>query len=146
MKILLSAFACYPGYGSEPGIGWQLARHLARDHEVWVLTDERNAPGIRPALEESSSRMPEVRFVDLGIGYSFAHRLYYLVWQVRAYFHARTLQRRVDFDLIHHVTYVTSWPPSFMGWLDVPFVWSTGPKERTPAAFLRHMSLKGAAT
>jgi hypothetical protein len=52
--VLLSAYACEPGKGSEPGIGWNLARHLAEHHEVWVLTRTNN----RPAIEAELARNP----------------------------------------------------------------------------------------
>ena len=38
MKILISAYSCEPGRGSERGVGWNVAREVARSHEVWVLT------------------------------------------------------------------------------------------------------------
>ena len=39
MKVLISAYACKPNYGSEEGNGWNWAWHLAKlGHEVWVLT------------------------------------------------------------------------------------------------------------
>ena len=39
MRVLLSAFACHPGYGSEPGTGWHWVGALADlGHEVTVLT------------------------------------------------------------------------------------------------------------
>jgi hypothetical protein len=38
MKILISAYSCEPGMGSEPGVGWNIAREVAKYHEVWVLT------------------------------------------------------------------------------------------------------------
>ena len=39
MKILMSAFSCCPGHGSEPGIGWNWAMEAAKQgHEVKVLT------------------------------------------------------------------------------------------------------------
>jgi len=37
MRVLLSAFACAPGEGSEPGVGWEWSQRIAQRHEVWVL-------------------------------------------------------------------------------------------------------------
>ena len=37
-KVLLSAYACRPTGGSEPGAGWAWAKAAARDHDVWLLT------------------------------------------------------------------------------------------------------------
>ena len=50
MKILVSAYACEPGKGSEPGAGWLWARAAARRHEVWVLTRANNREAIEAAL------------------------------------------------------------------------------------------------
>ena len=29
MKVLVSAYACEPGWGSEPGVGWNCVRQAA---------------------------------------------------------------------------------------------------------------------
>lgn len=36
--ILLSAYACSPLWGSEPGVGWQWALELSKRHDVTVIT------------------------------------------------------------------------------------------------------------
>ncbi|HLE82176.1 MAG TPA: glycosyltransferase family 1 protein, partial [Dehalococcoidia bacterium] len=41
-KVLISAYACEPGKGSEPNVGWNVAREMARQHDVWVLTRANN--------------------------------------------------------------------------------------------------------
>ena len=50
LKILLSAYACRPGYGGESGIGWNVALQVSKFHEVTVLTRTRNRPLIEPVL------------------------------------------------------------------------------------------------
>ena len=65
LRILLSAYACEPDRGSEPGVGWNWVRHLAREHEVWVITRSNNRgiidandqpdPGVSFALGTTSS-------------------------------------------------------------------------------------------
>jgi len=140
VRILLSAFACHPGRGSEPGVGWQLAVHLARDHEVWVLTDGRNRPGILSALNVESRVSLNFRFLRLPGGYPLVHHVHYFNWQLWACRIASELHHKVGFDLVHHVTYMTSWQPSFMGRLGAAFIWSAGPRETTPSAFLREVS------
>ena len=52
-RILLSAYACEPDRGSEPGVGWSWAVELSRlGHQVWVLTrtDNRTAIERKPGL------------------------------------------------------------------------------------------------
>ena len=62
MRVLLSAFACHPGRGSEPGTGWHWAEALADlGHKVTVLT-------ISLHREEILARCPrgvDFRFTDI---------------------------------------------------------------------------------
>ena len=61
MKILLSAYACEPRKGSEPGVGWSAALLLSDEHDVWVLTRANN----RAAIERELGRcpLPRLHFV-----------------------------------------------------------------------------------
>ena len=61
MKVLLSAYSCDPGKGSEPGVGWNSVLQAARFHSVWVLTHDEGRQGITAAL--ASGTLPNVRFV-----------------------------------------------------------------------------------
>lgn len=45
MKILVSAYACDPYRGSEPGVGWTAVCRMARSREVFLLTDIHNLAG-----------------------------------------------------------------------------------------------------
>jgi hypothetical protein len=62
MKILLSAFSCEPGRGSEPGKSWNWAYELARaGNETWVLTSSIGKPAIEAFL--ASNPAPGLKFV-----------------------------------------------------------------------------------
>lgn len=149
-RILISAFACRPGMGSEPGTGWACARTMAAHHDVWVLTRSRNRDVIEKAMQQDP--VPGLQFVYLDIP-SWILRLrkprhefqaFYYLWQFAAYFVARRLCRDVGIDLIHHVTYQKFWAPSFVALLPVPFVWGpVGGGESMPRGFARRCSLKG---
>src|ERR1700676_599659 len=151
MKVLLSAYACDQGEGSEPGVGWNFVRQAARFHDVWVLTQtQEEAQGIKAAL--ASEALPGVRFVYLelppwAIFWKKGPRgvqLHYFLWQCPAYFTSRKLHRKVGFDLIHHVTWVRYWIPSFLALLPVPFLWGpVGGGESAPRAFWCSFSLRG---
>ena len=149
-KILISAFACRPGEGSEPGKGWACARTMARYHDVWVLTRGRH----RELIEETMRRdpVPGLRFVHLDLPDwilratkpSQEFQLFYYLWQVAAYFAARRLCREVGIELIHHVSYSKFWAPSFVALLPVPFVWGpVGGGESMPPGFVRRCSIQG---
>lgn len=40
LKILISAYACSPYQGSEPGVGWGFVAELSRHHDLWVIVEE----------------------------------------------------------------------------------------------------------
>lgn len=145
MKVLLSAFACAPGWGSEPGIGWGVAEQMARRHDVWLLTDVQS----REPMEAASDEIPpslEVRYVDVPPGPATRNTYgYYVAWQRRAARAAAKLHAQVGFDLVHHVTYANSAMPSFMGRLGIPFLWYAGSYATTPAAYLSGIGWRSAA-
>ncbi len=127
-KILLSAYACEPHKGSEPGVGWHWAIELTKlGHEVWVVTRKNNQPVIETALTQSP--IPNINFIyyDLPIwalwwkkGRRGIH-LYYFLWQWGAYQAVKKIHHRERFDRVHHVTLVSVRQPSFMGRLNIPF-------------------------
>jgi len=150
LKILISAYACEPGKGSEPGVGWNNVKQAARFHDVWVMTRSSNRPLIEEALQ--AEPMPNVHWIcfDLPRWMSFwkrgqrGVRLYYSLWQFAAYWKARKLHREVRLDLVHHVTFVSYWLPTFMSLLPVPFVWGpVGGGESTPRSFRSFFGLRG---
>ena len=62
MKILISAYACEPSKGSEPGAGWNWACAAAHEHEVWLMTRANNRSALEAAIEtdrpEDAGRLP----------------------------------------------------------------------------------------
>jgi glycosyltransferase involved in cell wall biosynthesis len=146
MRILLSAFSCAPGRGSEPSVGWNVAQQAACLHDTWVMTDSRNRELIEGAAAGISNFTPHFIYIDLPSRITryrdnkWFHYVYYLIWQLKAFITAWQLNSKHRFDIVHHVTYVNPWLPTWLGWLDVPFVWSAGNREPTPRSFLSEMS------
>jgi len=109
LKVLLSAFACRPGKGSEPEVGWQFGMHMAQLHNVTVVTRSNNRETIEAALAGHEGPKPEFIYYDLPAWMRELKRrgvwvaIYYFFWQlgIRFYLHPRLK----DFDLIHHVTF-----------------------------------------
>jgi len=127
-RVLLSAYACQPNRGSEPGIGWNTATALAEQGtEVWVLTRLANRDAIERELAQHPRErlnflyyepsLPMLSFRQLG------PQLQYLVWQFGVPGFARTAHERHRFDVAHHVSYVRHWSPSLVALLPIPFVW-----------------------
>lgn len=149
-RILLSAYACEPHRGSEPGVGWNWAIQAARFHEVWVLTRKNNRNSIERAIEKMKNP-PNLHFlyVDLPKWLMFWKKgrrgihVYYYLWQVAAFFATLKLLKSVHFHLIHHVTFGIAWMPSFLALLPVPFLWGpVGGVETFPKNFLKGLSLR----
>ncbi|MCW5604555.1 MAG: glycosyltransferase [Burkholderiales bacterium] len=151
LRILLSAYACEPHKGSEPGVGWRWAVALARArHEVWVLTRANNRTAIESAV--AAEPVPGLHFVyyDLPAWASSwkrggrGVRLYYVLWQWGAYRVAKRLCRELRFDVAHHITFGVFRHPSFMAFLDVPFVFGPlGGGETAPVPLRRTFPWRG---
>ncbi len=140
LKVLLSAYACEPNRGSEPGIGWQWATRLAElGHEIHVVTRTNNREAIVAAC--AAKPIPTLHFLyfDLPKWASFwkrggrGVRLYYFLWQCFSYPTVRGLHRRIQFDVVHHLTFGVFRQPSLLSLLDAPFIFGpVGGGERAP--------------
>lgn len=151
MKILLSAYACEPHSGSEPGIGWHWAIEIARlGHEVHVLTRANNVQAIENELANLSGLKLTIHGYDLPQWArwwkkgSRGMRLYYVLWQRGAYRCAQKLHAGERFDLVHHITFGVFRHPSFMGRLGIPFIFGPiGGGEYAPQSLLHSLPLRG---
>ena len=152
LSVLLSAYACTPGAGSESGKGWNVALAVAEHHDVWVLTRSSNRAAIEAALAAAPVANLRFAYFDLprwsrwwkrgGRGIS----TYYYLWQLGSRAAARRLHGEVGFDLAHHVTFARYWAPSGVASLGVPFVWGpVGGGESAPAAFRSRLGARGRA-
>ncbi|GAA1561224.1 hypothetical protein GCM10009789_13090 [Kribbella sancticallisti] len=117
-KILVSAYACRPNGGSEPGAGWAWAKAAARDHDVWLLTRGKFAHEI--AEELAIRPIPSLTVVPLELpNWLFKLRRrpadvywYYPLWQRLAGRTAQRLHAEHSFDVIHHLTFAVDWMPA----------------------------------
>ncbi|WYL93106.1 MAG: glycosyltransferase [Gloeotrichia echinulata IR180] len=147
LKVLISAYACRPNMGSEPGVGWNTVIELAKYCQVWVLTREDNRSSIEAEL--SKNPISGIHFVYCDppqwAGWWKATKLpHYYLWQLSAYFKARPLHNEIGFDIVHHVTYVKYSTPSFLSLLPVPFIWGpVGGGESAPKPFWQDFSWRG---
>ena len=117
------AFACEPGRGSEPGVGYAAAAALAgavgpTGRRVLVTRPHRVA-AIREALQRAG--LPELDVLAVGLpGWLVAVtntrrvRAAYVIWQWRA---VHAVRRRIVTAgrpaVVHHVTFATEGLPSF---------------------------------
>lgn len=122
MRVLLSAYACEPGKGSEPGVGWRWARGMAERVDLQVLTRESNRDVIEKAIRDLPEGDPLKHagflYHDLSKPWLWAKRrgwlptsAYYALWQWSV---ARRFGKVADeADVVHHLTFCTLLCPGF---------------------------------
>lgn len=149
MKILVSAYACSPYKGSEPGVGWAAVLRIASKHEVLVITGSRGRSDLERAAKEGL--IPHnVRFAHLDEVVEFHPNRFlarlqnwmrYRSFNRRVLAEALKLHQREKFDLCHQVT-IAGWRmPSPLWQLPIPFVWGPiGGAGEIPLAFRNMLS------
>ncbi len=150
MKVLVSAYACNPYRGSEPGVGWTAVCRIARDHDVFVITDIHNREGWEQGAREG--KIPgnvRVRFIrersSCSANRFIAHIqswLNYAAFNRQILAAARSWHEEERFDLCHQVT-IAGWRmPSPLWKLPIPFIWGpVGGGGYIPTAFRAILSL-----
>jgi glycosyltransferase involved in cell wall biosynthesis len=152
VRVLISAYACTPGDGSEPGAGWTWARAAAQRHEVWLLTRKNNGPAIGRALAAEPHLAIHPVYLDLPAWArwwkrgSRGVRWYALFWQVLAWRTAKQIHASERLDVTHHVTFASDWLPAGVAWLaGVPCIWGpVGGATRAPLRTWRWLGWRGA--
>ena len=114
MNVVVIAYSCSPGEGSEPGIGWNYVSELSRKNiNLTVITRRNN----REKIEQEG--LSNIKFIyhDLGSTHlrlkksiPFALHIYIRNWQRSVY---KNIVNNLDVDLVHHLNLVAFWniPP-----------------------------------
>ncbi len=154
-RVLLSAYACHPTTGSEPGVGWEFLRAaLELSDEVWLLTRPKNERPVLDALPDVDRARVHVVGHDLSAtAQRLKHlvpvgtQLYYVQWQRTAVARVRAAHADSPFDLGHHVTFGSDWMPAALCLQDdFPVVLGpVGGSTRPPARLWRFLGVRGAA-
>lgn len=148
MRVLLVGHACCPDLGSEPGLTWNWARHLAELHDITLLAHPLYRDRVEAALGTERSAGLEVRWVDLparvdpwkGRSDERWIRLHYLLWQRAALREAHRQHAARPFDVTHHVSWGTVNAPPALWRIDAPFVWGpVGGGQTAPPGFRRYL-------
>lgn len=156
-RVLMSAYACGPESGPEAVAGWEFALAASRDHDVWVITRPRFREVIEKTLHDDPAIAEHLTVVyydppawlDRLRRFSWDLYWYYLLWQRGVRRVAGDLHRRVDFDIVHHVTFANDWMPAGAATVKGPrFVWGPiGGSSSLPIAKLsRWLGVRGTVT
>jgi glycosyltransferase involved in cell wall biosynthesis len=153
LKVLVSAYACNPHRGSEPGIGWGWILEISKHHDLWVITKKAEAADIEAEL----ARRPELRqrihihyvrrwrSTPLETLWPPSYYWSYKHWQMKAYRVAQRLHAEIGFDVVHQLTMMGFREPGYLWQLDVPFVWGpVGGLGLLPWRFLPSLGPAGA--
>jgi len=153
LKILVSAYACSPIRGSEPGMGWGFIRALAKYHDLWVIVEqEKFHEEVENGLKDYPEFKENVNFYFIS---KKRHRLLRKIWPPSYYWFYREWQRealklsrelcgQVQFDLVHQLNMVGFREPGYLWQLDLPFVWGPiGGVVQMPVKFLPSLGWYG---
>lgn len=151
MKILLSAYSCFPCQTSEPGNAWRAINEALREHEVWAIIADAHEQRERTEAWLAKNPLPNFHpiFINLPPIFQWMSRrpstgpIYYHIWQEKIRDVVRKLHAEIHFDLVHHITYGRYWSPSGVRDLNLPFVWGpVGAAETPPGSFVQELPLR----
>ncbi len=153
LKVLVSAYACSPFRGSEPGIGWGWVTALARHHDLWVITKKEEFADIEAELARQPGLRKRVRFHYIARRrtrtleklWPPSYYWTYRQWHKGAYRLARRLHAEIGFDVVHQLNMMGFREPGYLWRLDAPFVWGPiGGMGLMPWRFLGSLGPAGA--
>lgn len=166
LKILVNSYACCPGMGSEPGMGWNWIVCLAKYCEMFVVTEGEFRSQIELWLSDSCNAeyAQNMHFYYLPVGEANEKRckkirkrcwnqgdwrfyLSYAKWQNRSLDLARSICQQQKIDVLHQLNMIGFREPGRWYRLSketgIPLIW--GPinaKEGFPTAYLKGSPLK----
>jgi len=148
-RILLIAYACEPGKGSEPGVGWNLALKLSEKNLITVITRKDVEKKIKTYISQQRLRNLRFEFIEIPFPfYKFFNiykmiQIHYAIWNLCAYLKAQKIVRREKIDIVHHLTFVNNWIPPFTCLTNKPFIWGPiGTHPKIPLNSLNDIKLK----
>lgn len=156
LKILINAYACSPGMGSEPGMAWNWVSNLAKFCELYIITEGEFRDKIEevvPTLEHGKNMhfyynpvSEDIRKMCWNQG-DWRFYKYYREWQWKTYLMAKEICSSEHIDVLHQLNMIGFREPGYLWKLskesDVPFVWGPiGGLKQFPLAYLQGAGLK----
>ena len=151
MKILINAYACSPGMGSEPGMAWNWVSNLAKFCELYIITEGEFRDRIEevvPTLEQGKNMhfyynpvSEEIRKMCWNQG-DWRFYKYYREWQWKTYLLAKDICKEEKIDVSHQLNMIGFREPGYLWKLSqengVPFVWgAVDAKDKFPCGLSR---------
>ena len=156
LKVLINAYACSPGIGSEPGMAWNWVKNLAKFCELYIITEgefRERIEAVVPTLEQGGNMhfyynpvSDEIRKMCWNQG-DWRFYKYYRQWQWKTYLMAKDICETEKIDVLHQLNMIGFREPGYLWKLSkengVPFVWGPiGGLKQFPTAYLKGSVLK----
>lgn len=153
LKVLINAYACSPGMGSEEGVGWNWCIHLAKYCELHIITEGEFRNEIEKALEDLPQKdniffyynpvSNRIRSIAKNQG-DWRFYYYYKKWQKRTLEIAKNIITEHPIDIMHQLNMIGFREPGYLFEIEgVPFVWGPiGGMKQFPIPFLKGEGLK----
>lgn len=156
LKVLINAYACSPGMGSEPGMAWNWVKNLAKFCELYIITEgefREKIEAVVPTLEQGGKMhfyynpvSDEIRKMCWNQG-DWRFYKYYRQWQWKTYLMAKDICEKERIDVLHQLNMIGFREPGCLWMLSkengVPFVWGPiGGLKQFPTAYLKGGGLK----
>ncbi|MFC6860087.1 glycosyltransferase family 4 protein [Zunongwangia atlantica] len=153
LKILISAYACSPHTGSEPGMGWNWCSSIARYCEVHIITEGE----FREYIEEAQKTLPHasnMHFYYNPVSENIRNmcwnqgdwRFYghYKKWQYKTYELAVDIVKKQNIDILHQLNMIGFREPGYLWKIKhIPLVWGPiGGLKQFPVKYLKGAGVK----
>lgn len=153
LSILISAYACSPNMGSEPGMAWNWCVNLAKYCELYIITEGEfrdNIENVIPTLPQGKNMhfyynpvSDRIRKMCWNQG-DWRFYYYYKKWQRSAYTIVKDILNSYHIDVIHQLNMIGFREPGYLWKIDkIPFIW--GPvdaKDKYPIAYLKGLKFR----
>lgn len=117
MNIFLGVYACEPNNGSEPEVGWQMVSEIAKampNDNIYAVTKLNNKEVIEKEGYPKNVNFfyyAPPRWLTFWKKGGRGIRTYYYIWLIGAALFMK--KQNIKFDIVHHITFVNDWLPSF---------------------------------
>lgn len=143
--ILITAYAINPYKGSEDGTGWNIAREVAKEYKVILITRKNNIPHLDRYFESSGFCRKQIQYLGFDLPEwvlwikshlgSKGHVLYFYLWQRLVVNFIR--KQSLEFDLTYSLNFHSDSHPHFLWKLGKPSAWGPiGHHPKIPKAHL----------
>lgn len=113
IKIFVSAYACEPDRGSEPGVGWHWVLEMSKYYELWVLTRANNREKIEGWISKNNEVFGNIHFIyfDLPLWIKSIKKsavglwIYYFLWQWYSNKVVKKTMNDHQIKVFHHITF-----------------------------------------